>query len=162
MQNQVGQFFAPGIPGGEYSLEPSRHTTYLSGGDCVVGNFVWRTEDNTVIPTSTGSILGAGSAPLGLARLTKTGHNMDFTAEASMIVPEGQNCEVDVQAEAWVIAPAGTTAAVGQKVFAVEATGAIAFGAAGGTVAGAVETGYTVIVPGAENELVAISQWRNQ
>jgi hypothetical protein len=80
-----------------------------------------------------------------------------WLAEASMNIPVGQPVTLMSAGDFW--AKTLTTATVGQKVFAVLADGTIKTGAAGATIAGAIETKWFVGSAAAANELVKITTW---
>lgn len=86
-----------------------------------------------------------GTVPMGIAQRVFQYNNESLVAGASMTIPAGSGVSVIKKGYVYVAATAAAT--VGQKVFAVLATGAIKTGAAGATVSGAVETDWSVLTP---------------
>lgn len=86
-----------------------------------------------------------GTIPMGIAQRVYQYNNESLVAGASMTIPAGSGVSVIKKGYVYVAATAAAT--VGQKVFAVLATGAIKTGAAGATVSGAVETDWSVLTP---------------
>jgi len=86
-----------------------------------------------------------GTVPMGIAQRVYQYNNESLVAGASMTIPAGSGVSVIKKGYVYVAATAAAT--VGQKVFAVLATGAIKTGAAGATVSGAVETDWSVLTP---------------
>ena len=74
-----------------------------------------------------------------------------------MQISEGRPVAVAVRGDLLIAAPAAAT--VGQKVFANYTTGALALGAAGGSVASSVETDWVVRSAGASGDIIHISNW---
>lgn len=86
-----------------------------------------------------------GTVPMGIAQRVYQYNNESLVAGASMTIPAGSGVSVIKKGYVYVAATAAAT--VGQKVFAVLATGAIKTGAAGATISGAVETDWSVLTP---------------
>jgi len=86
-----------------------------------------------------------GTVPMGIAQRVYQYNNESLVAGASMTIPAGSGVSVIKKGYVYVAATAAAT--VGQKVFAVLATGAIKTGAAGASVSGAVETDWSVLTP---------------
>lgn len=85
---------------------------------------------------------------------------LGYNESASNTVPKGFPVSVAVKGDFAVVT--GTTATVGQSVFAVLADGTIKTGTAGATVEGAVETDYKVVNingGGAVGDIIVISNW---
>ena len=111
-----------------------------------MGYFAWAdpadVSGRTVINTGTGK-------PLGIVQREKT-VRLGADEEATMLIPEG--CAVPTVRAGDLIIASGTAAVYGQKVFATLATGQPVTGDAGGTVAGAVESNFSVREAAAADE----------
>lgn len=167
----VQKYPAKGKPGEKASLNPVVYTdrNYIAGDDSVtVGNFVWADPDNPepvdYQPSGHGSGIlaalstgAAGASPVGIVENTLTFVNDDLRSVGTMIVPKGSNLSTIRRGDLYVAA--STAASLGQKVFAVLADGTIKTGAAGATVAGAIETAWEVTEGGAAGDLITISNW---
>lgn len=86
-----------------------------------------------------------GTVPVGIAQRVYQYNNESLTTGATMTIPSGSGVSVVVKGYMYVSATAAAT--VGQKVFAVLATGAIKTGSTGATISGAVETDWVVMTP---------------
>ena len=167
-QNQVVKVPGLGVPGDKASLNPIVTTdrNYIAGDAAVkVGNFVWADPLNPVSPDYHGSGVwealstgGAGVLPLGVVVRNLSYVNYDILSGATLTVAKGANLTVVTRADLYAVAT--TAATKGQKVFATLAGGAIQTGAAGATIAGAIETPWFVVEGGAAGELITISAWR--
>ena len=166
-QTQVAKFPGLGVPGDKASLNPIVTTdrNYIAGDAAVkIGNFVWAYPLNPVPPDYHGSgVLAAVSTgaadtpPLGIVLRNLSYVNYDIRDGGTLIVPEGSNITTVIHGDLYVVAT--TAATKGQKVFATLAGGAIQTGAAGATIAGAVETPWFVVEGGAAGELITVSSW---
>lgn len=143
-----------GIPGAYAAINPIVSTAkgYVASAACKIGGFVWADEDKEgcVKPTGTGR-------PLGFA-VREITNPLGIDVEDSNTVPVGYPVSVEVKGDFFAVA--ATTAAVGQKVFAVLKDGTIKTGDAQATVAGAEETDFEVIQGGLANDVIIISNWR--
>ena len=167
-QNQVVKVPGLGVPGDKASLNPIVTTdrNYIAGDAAVkVGNFVWADPLNPVSPDYHGSGVwealstgGAGVLPLGVVVRNLSYVNYDILSGATLTVAKGANLTVVTRADLYAVAT--TAATKGQKVFATLAGGAIQTGAAGATIAGAIETPWFVVEGGVAGELITISAWR--
>lgn len=163
-QTQVAKFPGLGVPGDKASLNPIVTTdrNYIAGDAAVtIGNFVWDDPANPVPPDYHGSAVSTGAAdtpPLGIVLRNLSYVNYDIRDGGTLIVPEGSNITTVIHGDLYVVAT--TAATKGQKVFATLAGGAIQTGAAGATIAGAVETPWFVVEGGAAGELITVSSWR--
>ena len=108
-----------------------------TGATVNCGDFVWIVDQNGV---STCTKAGSGK-PAGIVQRT-----MDFpmgvTAEATLQIPEGRTCSVIDWGDVFV--KVTNSAAVGNKLFVNNTTGAITAGASGTSVSGATETDWVV------------------
>ncbi|STD96471.1 Uncharacterised protein [Escherichia coli] len=82
---------------------------------------------------------------------------MEWLAGDSNTIYPGRECTLMVSGDFWALTT--TTATIGQKVFASLATGEIATGAAGTSMAGFVETWFSVASAAAAKEVIKISTW---
>ena len=164
-QTQVQPVPAIGVPGDKASLNPFVYTdrNYVAGDETVtVGNFVWEDPANPVLPNYHGSgvlkALSTGTGlPLGIVQRNLSYVNYDILDSGTLIVPENAPLQTVVKGDLYAFA---TTAAIkGQKVFATLADGTLQTGAAGATVAGAIETPWVVTEGGAAGELITVSSW---
>lgn len=159
-QGQVNILPAIGVPGQHMSTNPlvSTQKGYCAADTVIIGGFVWAATvgvgGNDAFVKSTGT-----GAPLGFA-VREITNPLGYNESASNTVPKGFPVSVAVKGDFAVVT--GTTATVGQSVFAVLANGTIKTGAAGDTIEGAVETDYKVVNingGGAEDDIIVISNW---
>ncbi|MDN8598627.1 hypothetical protein Q0A17_04215 [Citrobacter sp. S2-9] len=158
-QTRINQYLPIGVEGDFASDNPV--STWLAGegalvaGDdgVTVGRFAWVDEDNlTASNTGTGVPQGFVSRE-GQALIT------DWMGNASMLIPAGM--AVDLKTRGDFIVKTTTAATIGQKIFASLTDGTISTGAAGATIAGSVETIFTVGSAGAANEIIKMGTWGN-
>ena len=155
-QTTVNTTPAPAVAGDFASANPNASVlagpgAFVAGtGGANVGVFGWADANGLV--TNAGSIVPTGFIHRDMQALIVT-----WLAEASMNIPAGQPVTLMSAGDFW--AKTLTTATVGQKVFAVLADGTIKTGAAGATIAGAIETKWFVGSAAAANELVKITTW---
>lgn len=158
-QTRINQYLPIGVEGDFASDNPV--STWLAGegalvaGDdgVTVGRFAWVDEDNlTASNTGTGVPQGFVSRE-GQALIT------DWMGNASMLIPAGM--AVDLKTRGDFIVKTTTAATIGQKIFASLTDGTISTGTAGATIAGSVETIFTVGSAGAANEIIKMGTWGN-
>jgi hypothetical protein len=167
-QTQVNLYPAPAQAGDFASADPRASVlagpgAFTAGSAGVTpGLFGWVTYGTPdTYGIATGTVLNTGSGvptgfihrSLGEAMITT------YLAESGSVIQPGFPLTLFREGDFWAVTT--TTATVGQKVFAVLASGAIATGAAGGTVSGAIETKWYVggIYTGAVGELIKITTW---
>lgn len=157
-QGEVNILPAIGVPGQHMSTNPlvSTQKGYCAADTVTIGGFVWATKDkeNDAFVKSTGE-----GAPLGFA-VREITNPLGYNESASNTVPKGFPVSVAVKGDFAVVT--GTTATVGQSVFAVLADGSIKTDTAGKTVNNAVETDYKVVNVnggGAAGDIIVISNW---
>lgn len=155
-QGQVNILPAIGVPGQHMSTNPlvSTQKGYCAADTVTIGGFVWAVDKNDVLVKSTGT-----GTPLGFA-VREITNPLGYNESASNTVPKGFPVSVAVKGDFAVIT--GTTATVGQSVFAVLTDGTIKTGTAGDTVDGAVETDYKVVNingGGTVGDIIVISNW---
>ena len=155
-QTSVNITPAPAVAGDFASANPNASVlagpgAFVAGtGGANVGLFGWA--------DANGLVTNAGSGvPTGFIHRDMQALIVTWLAEASMNIPAGQPVTLMSAGDFW--AKTLTTATVGQKVFAVLADGTIKTGAAGATIAGAIETKWFVGSAAAANELVKITTW---
>lgn len=161
----VQKFPAKGVPGDKATLNPFVYTdrNYVAGDDAVtVGNFVWDDPANPVPADYHGSgILKALSngtgLPLGIVERNLSYVNYDLLNGGTLVVPELAPLNTVKRGDMYVLS--ATAAIKGQKVFATLLDGSVQTGAAGATIAGAIETHWEVAEGGAAGELITISNW---
>lgn len=166
-QKQVNILPAIGVPGQHMSTNPlvSTQKGYCAADTVTIGGFVWAAtvndndaaatvNDNDAFVKSTGT-----GAPLGFA-VREITNPLGYNELASNTVPKGFPVSVAVKGDFAVVT--GTTATVGQSVFAVLADGSIKTGEAGSTLTDAEETDYKVVNingGGGVGDIIIISNW---
>lgn len=173
-QGQVNNLPAIGVPGQHMSTNPlvSTQKSYCAADTVTIGGFVWaatatKDEAFTKAPdvgfeksTDEAFVKSTGKgAPLGFA-VREITNPLGYNQPASNTVPKGFPVSVAVKGDFAVIT--GTTAKVGQSVFAVLADGSIKTSAAGKIIDDAVETDYKVVNingGGATGDIIVISNW---
>lgn len=147
---------APAVEGDFASANPRASVLAGEGsliagtGGAIVGRFAWA--------DANGEVTNAGAgAPTGFIHREQQALITEWLGETSMLVPEGLAITLHNEGDFWV--KTLTAATVGQKVFASNTTGDVKTGAAGATIAGYTETGWTVKSAGAVGELIKISTW---
>lgn len=158
-QRQVNILPAIGVPGQHMSTNPlvSTQKGYCAADTVTIGGFVWAVtvKENDAFVKSKGT----DAPPLGFA-VREITNPLGYNESASNTVPKGFPVSVAVKGDFAVVT--GTTATVGQSVFAVLEDGTIKTDAAGATVKGAVETDYKVVNingGGAVGDIIVISNW---
>lgn len=161
-QGQVNILPAIGVPGQHMSTNPlvSTQKGYCAADTVTIGGFVWAATTVAENDANDASVKSTGTgAPLGFA-VREITNPLGYNQPASNTVPKGFPVSVAVKGDFAVIT--GTTATVGQSVFAVLADGSIKTGEAGDTVADAIETDYKVVNingGGAIGDIIVISNW---
>lgn len=157
-QGQVNILPDIGVPGQHMSTNPlvSTQKGYCAADTVTIGGFVWATteKNNDAFVKSNGT-----GAPLGFA-VREITNPLGYNESASNTVPKGFPVSVAVKGDFAVVT--GTTATVGQSVFAVHADGSIKTGTAGEQVEGAEQTDYKVVNingGGAVGDIIVISNW---
>lgn len=155
-QGQVNILPAIGVPGQHMSTNPlvSTQKGYCAADTVTIGGFVWAEKNNDAFVKSTGD-----GAPLGFA-VREITNPLGYNESASNTVPKGFPVSVAVKGDFAVVT--GTTATVGESVFAVLADGTIKTDKADSSVEGAVETDYKVVNingGGAVGDIIVISNW---
>ena len=131
--------------------------TLVSGANGVtVGFFAWATTAGVVSNAGAGKPTGFVHREQGVALITQ------LLAEASMLIPTGFPVTLQISGDYYATNTA-SVAAVNNKVFASLTTGAITTDAAGATIAGFIETDFTVTGfpvgnTGAVGELIAFGR----
>lgn len=135
VQNQPAQAVAGDRasqnPWATYDAGPGGLVAGLAG--VIVGNFAWVVAPTD--PNGTGQIAnstGFGNVA-GIVANETQGLDTIFLSDAGMIIPQGLAVVLYTQGDFWVVNGGSTFASVGQKAFALFATGAAIFGAAGST-----------------------------
>lgn len=166
-QRSVNRFPALGIPGDFASANP--HHTLLHGGagahvggpmGVAIGRFAWVDVTGTYINNIGGGY--APGLPIGFV------HRVDHIAyldvpsltfgETSMVYPGGFELDLMDGGDFWALAPGATT--IGMKAFMSTVDGTVLSGAAGATVANAVETGWWIwtVTDGTAGNVMKISK----
>jgi hypothetical protein len=158
---------APALPGDFCDANPRSSFDAGPGGlvagpsGVTIGAFAWL---NTTGPLDANGVhtqvlnSGAG-APTGFVHREQQGLITLYLAYAGMLIPAGFGVTLLTSGGFWVLNTGAGPSVFGQKAFASNTTGAVAFAAAGGTVAGSTETKWWCMSVGAVGELVKISSW---
>lgn len=117
----------------------------------IMARFAWRNATNPKLLDNTGT-----GKPVGFI-YNNANATIGYLQGNSMIIPGGREASPVVGGDFWALS--ATVATVGQKVFAVLADGTLKTGAAGATLADAVETDWYVASPAAIGDLLIISTW---
>jgi len=161
-QTAINTEFAPGLPGDFASANvwtsvlagPGAFVAGPSGLTC--GLFAWLDTATRTQASNTGTGSPDGFVHRNMSALITT-----WLGETGNVIQPGQAITLHNGGDFWAITT--TLATVRQKVFAVNATGAIATGAAGATIAGATETKFWVGQvspspnPGAVGQIIKIT-----
>jgi hypothetical protein len=154
-QTKINQYLAPGVEGAFASNNP--HANYLAGegalvaGDdgLMIGRFAW---DVSGVASNAGT-----GAPSGFVHRDGQASIVDWLGAASNLIQPGREVTLMSAGDFW--ARTLTAATRGQKVFASLTTGQVQTGAAGATIAGYVETAFSVGSVAAAGEVIKISTW---
>lgn len=141
LQTVVNKELAVGVAGDLVNVTDKMYTAVnpIAETDVTAGCFVCQGTD------ALKQCKLGGTIPMGIAQRVYQYNNESLVAGASMTIPAGSGVSVIKKGYVYVAATAAAT--VGQKVFAVLATGAIKTGADGASVSGAVETDWSVLTP---------------
>lgn len=158
-QEQVNRYRAVGIAGQAATPDQSVYTAknYLSDGTAKIGCFVFADTETPNHATAT----GAAGPVLGLVERNIVYPIYDVSNGALDTAPEGYGLTIAVRGDYYVQSTSATNA-VGNAVFASLTDGTIQTGTAGSTVAGCVETPWTVkdvLEAGKAKGLILISNW---
>lgn len=156
-QQSVNLYPSPGQEGTQASMNPlvvalPPEGSYKAGTNGVYqSRFAWVDGTDNTLLNNTGT-----GAPAGF--LMNTGKGTIPVGEVgSMFIQAGTDLAVYTKGDFWV--KSTTAATVGQKIFAVLADGTIKTGAAGATIAGAVETPWVVTNAADANTLLKMTSW---
>lgn len=152
-QKQINPCPAKGVPGDRAGLNPHVYTigNPVAEGPVNVGGFVWDGSESGQAKSS-----GSG-APLGFVERVLAYYDLTRDGSAGLTVPAGSALLVARRGDYYAVAQTASTR--GQKVFAVLNGGGLKTAAAGASVSGAVETGWTVLNGGAAGDIITISNW---
>ena len=155
-QKSVNLYPAAAVAGDRASQNPMYYTArnFLAGGPVRVGSFVWRDSGN-----GASEVVNSGSgAPLGFVEREMNNFNYALTTEGTQEIPEGGAVTVALRGDFYVEnSHESNAASIGQKAFAKLTDGSVVFAAAGASVSGYAETGFSAQTDGAPGELVIIS-----
>lgn len=149
-QTQVQSATVPGLAGDFASLNP--YFTYDAGpggliagaGGVTIGRFAW--VYNPSDPNGTGRIVQSfGNGPVaGFVHREQQGLNTTYLSPAGNLIQPGFGLSLMTGGDFWVDNDGATEAQVGQKAFAILATGKVRFLAAGAVPGGASATGSSI------------------
>lgn len=168
-QNSVNMYPAAGVAGDQAGLNPVAYllpVPVAGEGGVITGRACWYDPDNIpgrVLNSTEGTTTGEGEqavttyeAPLGIAQRVMTGV-IPCNEGATVTILEGHSVAVVTRGDLLVTSAAAVTA--GQKVFASVTDGSLTGAAAGATVEGSVETGWTIRESAAAGDIFHISNW---
>lgn len=145
---QVNSSMAIGKPGEKASDNPVSYVvgqTVAGENGCFASRFAWQTAGQTkddIYNPATFANTGTGK-PAGIVEATTFQTIIDsLYNDNTMIIPEGSGVNIAQTGDYFVVVSAGAT--VGQKAFASLTNGSIKTASAGATVAGYIETDWTV------------------
>lgn len=156
-QTTINRQPAPAVAGDFASANPrasviaGESALIVGTGGVLVGSFAWADANGVV--TNAGA-----AAPTGFVHREMQAAITTWLAESGMVVPAGSIITLMGEGDFWA-KTVGSAAAVGNKVFASNTTGAIKCGAAGATIAGYTETRFTVRSVAADGELFKMTTW---
>lgn len=158
LQKQVNLYRAAGVQGDKATPNQSIYfpKQMVAEGDVTVGTFVFYGTDASK-QASNSKTGGTAADIIGFVERVINYANYDVTSEGTLIVPNKSTLTIAMCGDYW--ATATTAATPCQKVFVNPTTGAISTAAAGGKVAGVVETPWTVIQGGEAGTPILISNW---
>lgn len=151
-QKQVQRYPAPGVTGMQAGNNPMAFVLpnpVADEGGVIIGRAAWRSAAGKVKNTGSG-------APLGIVMREKVAI-IPCEDEATMTYAEGQAVPVVIQGDLLLTSTEAVTA--GQVLFAKTADGTLVPGTAGGAVASAVETAWTITTSAAAGEIFHASAW---
>lgn len=151
-QKEVHSDMCPGLPGASAGAEPAISITRQAGEAITIGRAVWPKpgDDTTVMASGTGPVAG-------IAMLTKTGTITGHLAEATDVIQVGE--AISILERGPLFAVLTNNAVAKQAVYANTANGSLKADDAGQTVAGHVETKFTVRRGGTAGSIVTITSW---
>lgn len=155
-QKQVNQQPAPAVEGDFASANPN--ASVVAGPGALVAGTGGATIGHFGFADANGLVTNAGAGvPTGFIHRDLQGIMFNLLDQNTMLIPDGYNVTLMSAGDFWV--KTGTTATVGQKVFASNTDGSVKTGAAGATIAGYTETKWFVASAGAVGELIKMTTW---
>lgn len=158
---------APAVEGDFCDSNPRASVNAGPGGliagpaGAIVGRFCWATTPNDA-DGAPASVTNSGTgAPTGFLHREQQGLITAFLGEDGMTVPPGFPLTLMKEGGFWARNAGSGASVYGQKAFAKNSDGTVAFGAAGATIAGFTETKWFAMSVGAVGELVKISATPN-
>lgn len=155
--NQVNLTQAPAMEGDfassnpRFSVDAGPGAFVAASGGVTVGRFAWM-DGSQLTVASTGS-----GVPTGFVHREQQGLQTTYLAETSYVIPQGFMVTLMKSGDFWVKHTGGSAVTVGMKAYAVLASGAITFAAAGATIGGAIETKWYAESAGLAGELIKMS-----
>lgn len=165
-QSQVYALQSPALEGDFATINP--RFTVLAGPGALVGGvngvtvgcFCWLNNVQQDWDGAPAYVDPTGSGPVaGFVGREQQALIEPYLAEWGMTIPAGFPVTVYNGGDFWVHNYGSGAVTLGQKAFATLANGQPQFGAAGGTVTGAVETKWIAMTTGAAGSLIKISSW---
>ena len=145
---KVNSSMAIGKPGEKASDNPVSYVagqTVAGSNGCFASRFAWITAGQTkddIYNPATFSNTGTGKPDGFVEALTLQDYINEINSDSTMLIPAGYGVNIAQNGDYFVSVTAGAT--VGQKVFAKLADGSISTSSAGATLAGYIETDWTV------------------
>ena len=153
-QKTVGRAYAIGVAGDKAALNPTSYTVAqcLAESDMAVGTFAFA-------GSAPEFAANAGSDLLGFVvrNLVYHAYGLGRDEQGSLVIGAGQAVTMATKGDFYAVTT--TAPSVGQRIFASTTDGTLATGAAGATVAGHVETKWSVTdeADGVAGSLIVIS-----
>lgn len=159
LQKQVNLYRAPGVQGDKATPNQSIYfpKQMAAEGDVTVGTFVFYGTDASKQASNT-KTSGTAADLIGFVERVINYANYDVASKGTLIVPNKSTLTIAICGDYWAVAT--TDATPRQKVFVNPTTGEISTApAASETVAGAIETPWSVIQGGDAGSPILISNW---
>ncbi|HHH3450563.1 TPA: hypothetical protein ACPZB0_001005 [Klebsiella variicola subsp. variicola] len=152
LQKQVGLYYSGAVAGDKASHNPVfyRPKNPLAEGAVTVGNFVFEGTDPEA------QVKASGSVVVGFVQRLINYYNFVITSSGTLTIADETPITVAIKGDFYA-AYSGTAPTFGQKAFASTTDGSVAYGDAGATVAGHVETDFIVKEIRSNDGLVMIS-----
>jgi len=155
--NVVNTVQAPAVAGDFCSSDPRGTVDFGPGGavagpnGLTIGLFAWADANNLTVSNA-----GAG-LPTGFVHREQQALITTFLADSGMVIPAGLHCALTNWGDVWVKNAGATAAAINQKAYVNNATGAISFAATGSPTQGGTSTASTIAVNTSSTATIALN-----